>query len=519
MSRPCIVNFINFIRAVEPRCPMDLVLPVQEQIRLHQHHNLPATWLLQYDALISGPYVEMLKALGPEHEIGVWLEIVQPLVEKAGLNWRGRYPWDWHSHVGFSIGYTPAERERMLDIFMADFKHAFGRYPVSMGSWLFDAHTLEYLHKNYGIVAACNCKDQFGTDGYTLWGGYWNQAYYPSRKNAIMPAQTEAEQIPVPIFRMLGSDPIYQYDCGMNPGHNCSEVEAQGVVSLEPVYKGGGGNPAWVRWFFSNLLQQPSLAFQYAQAGQENSFGWEGMSAGYIDQINWLAQQRQLRDDLRIETLEASARWFCKAYPLTPPSSVSAIGDHEDKQRSSAWYNSRNYRLNLCWYDGFFRIRDIHKFDEGYTERYLTSTCTTQASTYDTLPIVEGFLWSGAGVLSGLNLLTTTGEPICCGKPELSETAPGELTARWSTEDGTSFRAICSEKSFTCEASSNGWELSLRWKPEISAPFQQVDGREIHCVHEGYEYSLRCACGSVELDSAHQRLCLRPENGRITLAL
>ena len=28
-----------------------------------------------------------------------------------------------------------------------------------------------------------------GTDGYTLWGGYWNQAYYPSRLNSYMPAQ------------------------------------------------------------------------------------------------------------------------------------------------------------------------------------------------------------------------------------------------------------------------------------------------------------------------------------------
>lgn len=50
-----------------------------------------------------------------------------------------------------------------------------------------------------------------GDGGYTIWGGYWNQAIIPSRVNAYMPAQTEEGQIPVPIFRMLGSDPIYQY--------------------------------------------------------------------------------------------------------------------------------------------------------------------------------------------------------------------------------------------------------------------------------------------------------------------
>ena len=37
----------------------------------------------------------------------------------------------------------------------------------------------------------------------------------PEPGNAYMPAQTEEGQIPVPIFRMLGSDPIYQYDDGL----------------------------------------------------------------------------------------------------------------------------------------------------------------------------------------------------------------------------------------------------------------------------------------------------------------
>jgi hypothetical protein len=47
-----------------------------------------------------------------------------------------------------------------------------------------------------------------------------------------MPAQNAENQIPVPIFRMLGSDPIHQYDNGLGTGW-------QRVVSLEPVYKGG----------------------------------------------------------------------------------------------------------------------------------------------------------------------------------------------------------------------------------------------------------------------------------------
>ncbi|MDD4192192.1 MAG: hypothetical protein PHI28_12730, partial [Mangrovibacterium sp.] len=193
--------------------------------------------------------------------------------ENAGMNWRGRYPWDWHADVGFSTGYTPQEREKLVDVYMNDFKKIYGAYPKSVGSWFIDAHTLNYMYQKYGIIASCNCKDQIGTDGYTLWGGYWNQAYYPSLKNAYMPAQHEENQIPVPIFRMLGSDPIRQFDAGL--GSN-----KQGVISLEPVYKGGGGDDAWVNWYFRQFVGGEPMAFAYVQTGQENSFTWMSWRKG-----------------------------------------------------------------------------------------------------------------------------------------------------------------------------------------------------------------------------------------------
>lgn len=155
------------------------------------------------------------RSQAPGLEIGGWLEIVQPLVEQAGLTWHGRYPWDWYSDVGLSVDYTPEERCQLIDTFMAGFKEKFGSYPRSVGSWMIDAVTLAYMADRYGVEASCNCHDQWGTDGYTLWGGYYGQAFYPSRKNAFCPAQNKSEQSNLPVFRMLGSDPIYQYDNGL----------------------------------------------------------------------------------------------------------------------------------------------------------------------------------------------------------------------------------------------------------------------------------------------------------------
>ncbi|MBL4768229.1 MAG: hypothetical protein JKY94_11020, partial [Rhodobacteraceae bacterium] len=207
------------------------------------------------------------------------------------MKWRGRYPWDWHADIGFSTGYTPKEREQLADVYMKDFKDIFGYYPKSVASWFIDAHTLNYLHQKYNIVASANCKDQYGTDGYTMWGGYWNQAYYPSKINSYMPAQNEQNQIPVPIFRMLGSDPIRQYDQGLG-------TDIQGVISLEPVYKESGGDADWVDWYFKQFTEGESMEYAYVQAGQENSFTWNAMSKGFGIQLPLIAK---LRDEKKIK--------------------------------------------------------------------------------------------------------------------------------------------------------------------------------------------------------------------------
>jgi hypothetical protein len=210
IAAPRIVNIVNFIRLLEPRdsaITEDILYQtVVRQISLMRKCQLKGTFLLQYDALMDPRYQALLRALPADSfEVGAWWELPQPLIEKAGLKWRGRYPWDWRANIGFATGYSPAEREKLIDVYMADFRRIFGNYPATVGSWFIDAHSLSYLYSKYHIVASCNCKDQYGTDGYTLWGGYWNQAYYPSKLNSYMPAQHVDAQIPVPVFRMLGS--------------------------------------------------------------------------------------------------------------------------------------------------------------------------------------------------------------------------------------------------------------------------------------------------------------------------
>ena len=371
-----------------------------EQKALLKRYGFRGTFLLQYDALIDPTFQKLMLEDNENNEIGVWLEIVAPLCERVGIEWRGRFPWDWHANVGFSVGYTPEERERLLDALFEEFKTVFGYYPRVMGSWIIDAHTLRYASEKYGLDASCNCKDQWGTDGYTLWGAYYNGAYYPAKTNVFAVADSEDRAIDVPIFRMLGSDPVLQYDTGLDA--TAGAAAWQGVITLEPVYKSaGGGNPDWVDWYFSENFNGECLSYAYTQVGQENSFGWEAMREGLCDQFEKLAD----RKDLVIETLGESGRWFKATYTTTPPTATVCHSDFEKNQKASAWYNSRVYRANLYADREGLRLRDLVLFDNAYTERYLDAVEPSPVLQFDTLFAIDGNRFSGNGIRAGGYLL------------------------------------------------------------------------------------------------------------------
>ncbi|TDX02109.1 hypothetical protein [Dinghuibacter silviterrae] len=509
-AQPRIVNIVNFIRLLEPRDPNVtedvLYQTVVQQVALMKKYHLAGTFLLQYDALMDPRYQQLLKSLPRDtFEIGAWWEIPQPLVEKAGLTWRGRYPWDWRANIGFSTGYTPLERERLVDTYMHDFKAIFGYYPQSVASWFIDEHTLEYMYRRYGIVASANCKDQYGTDGYTLWGGYWNQAYYPSKVNAYMPAQHEAEEIPVPIFRMLGSDPVRQYDNGLG-------AERQGVVTLEPVYRFGGGDSTWVDWFFREFVRGEPMAFAYTQAGQENSFTWPAMARGLALQFPRIALMRDAHQ-LRVETLAQSGAWFKAHYKVTPATSVTVTHDLPGSDKKTVWFDSRYYRVNLLWAGDTLRIRDIHLFDERLPSPYLNTPLTGNAAAFYTLPFVDGYLWSDASVLAGLCFKVGT-VALKGGDPIVTSPEPGHLHIVWplTTVPGKMIIDLDERRiRISCTAP---WFAELAASPKAALPFTSVTPNRVTASFEGFSYGVSATRGKFSEGSV---LRMTPENGVLEL--
>lgn len=520
---PKIVNIVNFIRLLEPRDAAItedvLYQTVVKQVAIMNRYKLGGTFLLQYDALMDARYQKLLKTLPRgTFEIGAWWEIPQPLVEKAGLKWRGRYPWDWRANIGFATGYTPAEREKLIDVYMADFKRIFGYYPKSVGSWFIDSYSLDYMYRKYHIVASSNCKDQYGTDGYTLWGGYWNQAYYPSKINSYMPAQHEGSQIPVPIFRMLGSDPVRQYDNGLG-------TTRQGVVTLEPVYKFGGGDPGWVNWFFKTFTEENSLGFNYAQAGQENSFTWDAMAKGFEIQMPLIARLRN-EHKIRLETLEQSGRWFKKHYRVTPPTSFTVSHDIEGSDLKTAWFNSRFYRVNFLWENNILRIRDIHLFNENFPSVYTEHVATSNECSFFTLPVVDGYIWSKPSQLAGLRLKAIIGGKeilLTGGQPRFSNSTPGTLHISWPLTSVNGHLEIdMNEKQLRMKMISGkpfAWFLDLATAAGAKLPFEKIEAKQIDCHFEEMDYALKAIQGNFSDPRNGVVMRLRPQANTIVLDL
>jgi hypothetical protein len=500
---PRIVNIVNFIRLLEPRDPAVtkdvLYQTVANQVALMKKYHLGGTFLLQYDALIDPRYQELLKSLPKDQfEIGAWWELPQPLIEKAGIRWRGKYAWDWHSDVGFSVGYTPAERERIIDVYFSDFKKIFGYYPKSVASWVIDAHSLAYMYDKYKIVASANCKDQVGTDGFTLWGGYWNQAYYPSRINAYMPAQHVEKQLPVPVFRMLGSDPIRQYADGST------------VTTLEPVYSHAGGNEQWINWFFNTFSNDPVLGFNYTQAGQENSFTWAAMQKGLEMQMPIIARLKQ-EGKVRVETMEQSGRWFRKTYKVTPATTFAVTHDLGNSDKKTLWYDSRFYRANLLWTDGHLRIADIHLFNEAVPDKYLSDVTTVNQSFFYTLPVVDGFQWGTRGKPEGFKLMEGN-EEVSGGDPVFTNVGEHTAHVSWS-----GFEINLEEDKMTIVATAKDWRLDLHVAPTAKTAFQKVDGKRATYTFDGHTYYLTAIQGSMQASDG--LYSIKPEQGKLILKL
>jgi hypothetical protein len=495
------INIMNFIRAEEPRESMDLIKPVREQMALIKAHKFPATWLLQYDAMVEGPFVEFLKAEMPsDHETGIWFEMNRKICDDAGIAWRGNPKWEWDYHVpiAYAIGYTPDERRKLADTAMATFKRVFGRDAKTVASWNLDAVSIGHLSDHYGIDAFGNCRDQLATDGFTIWGAPI-AAYYPNRENAWSPALEAKNQISTPMFRLLGQDPVYYYD-----------NQIRYPDTMEPVWP-SGQSETFVERFFDMIAHAPTQSIAYAQLGQENSFGWPQMSKAYPMQMDKLA--KALGDGgLIVETMGETGRRFKRSFKSTPTQAQVMLKDpfgKDDAPQRTVWYQSKYFRANLHFRENQFYLRDLHVYNDRFPQPYLTDPVRQHGIEQRMLAVLDGYHWSDDEVRAGRSGVRAMGRFVLIGEdgrstplemaglPTVSETG-SMLQTNVPLSGGGKLVCACREReiafSLTGASSHARLGLTFEWVADRSA-LGEVSADRLSYRFRDFDYDVRVANG------------------------
>lgn len=494
MKTDKIINIVNFIRSEDWRFdPEKLHETFIKQLELCKSTALPYTFLMLYDAIIKPEYADaLLNSNDPNMEIGLWLELSKEVVERAGIVWNEEHNWTWHVNPGMLLGYTTDNRKKIIDELMERFKSVFGYYPKSVGSWIIDTFSVNYMYEKYGIKAICICREQYGTDGYTLWGGYYNQGYLPSRKNMFIPAQSKSEQIGVPVFRMLGPDPIYQYDTGLDAGFNMSKIQHT-VLTMEPAYGSCGSSRDWVNWYLSSNFGEEAISFAYTQVGQENSFLWERFGEGLKMQLEIISEGVK-EGKWQVLKLKDTGENFLKRYSETPATAVTALSDWRNKNNQTVWYNCKNYRINLHNDGGVICIRDLFIFDENYRDRYDLSPAPGDNAVFDALPVIDGYCWGGNGIHSVLYFKNRITGEKAVGKI-LSVTSEDDSVLKISFElDGEPVVCICRENGLKLIFEKDIFDAVFEYNSLKNTAIEKISDNRVIYNHEAYTYGIELSC-------------------------
>lgn len=244
MKQTTIVNIYNFVRMshVEPsRFLVDDFETIRSEIILVKQYGFPGTYALKYDALMDPRYQALFRTyLDGRDEISAWWEITEPLCRRAGVPFRGKVSTEYDDRVdsAYCVGYEPEERKRLVDAYMRDFYGVYGQYPRTIGSWVLDSVTLGYAAERYGVLGGAICRDQMGTDGFTLWGGFPNGIYYPAGKMNSSPPKPWRSSFRRPCSAFLARIP------STTSSRMCGRA-SRGCIPWNPLGSQGGIPNGW----------------------------------------------------------------------------------------------------------------------------------------------------------------------------------------------------------------------------------------------------------------------------------
>ncbi len=326
--------------------------------------NLSATWLIRYDALGEKNIVDKLKSLNSD-EKGLFLEITPTWTKDASVDYNKSE--SWHSaKSAFLSGYDLKQRENLIDTAFDHFNKIFGYYPKSVGAWWVDSYSLSYMQKKYKIETSLIVADQYTTDNYQIWGQYFSTPYYPAKNNALHPAQTIENKLPVVIVQWAPRDPVNSYGNGV--GESTYSLQANDYIDYHNLDTN----------YFSRVLDlyvnQSLNKFSQMVVGLENSYNWQKYSKEYENQIKTVASKRN-NSKLSVINLNDFANWYKNTFPLLSPEQIIVADDPLGSYKKAVWFMNPYYRAGWFLNQDGSVFRDIRQYIDGEEELCFKVRC------------------------------------------------------------------------------------------------------------------------------------------------
>ena len=325
----------------------------------------PVTWMLRYDTVADASMSAFFKKvieIKPDHDLGAFFEITPELVKLVDVAYPPGFS-AFNANRIFLSGYTQEKRIKIIDAFMSAFKDRYGFYPRSVGAWHIDAFSLKYLREKYSVLTALICDEQYGTDGYRLWGGYLGSPYIPSESNVLIPATNKDDRIDIVIVRWAQRDLFNFYGAG---GESAYSVQVND-------YLGKFQDTAYFAKLLDVYSQKNFNEFTHINLGLENDYSLKLYRQEIINS-DLEIKSRIAANTLKPVTLATLGNFVLNFYPQRAPIYHYQTPDPTEKNPGLAiWYQSPSYRLGITTASEAATIIDLRVYNqEIYEDHYVT---------------------------------------------------------------------------------------------------------------------------------------------------
>ncbi|MFI5265116.1 MAG: hypothetical protein ACHQT7_00010 [Candidatus Levyibacteriota bacterium] len=358
----------SFITIVNPQrisnYTKDYLGSFQAEVNIVESRSFAATWPVTYDVLTKNDFVDSLKKLDSNQELGIFLEVTPQFAHDSNVTYNNTDSWHRATSL-FLSGYTQTDRKKLIDTVFKKFKEDFGYYPKSVGSWWTDAYSLSYMQKNYGITGTLNVSDQYDLDGYQVWGTWWSVPYYPNSINAAEPAQNVKNKLDVVTFRWAFRDPLNGYTSPSRFPASMYSSQDYSTIGIDPTY--------FDRLIQIFALQQPQNKFGQATIGGEGDLGAADYKIFFARQLDTV-KNLENEGSVSVLTMQQFSSWYRKSFPdLSPNHMIQADDPLGIQNKKAIWMQTPFYRIGLV-YDAKTQetqVVDARAYQENFMEPFL----------------------------------------------------------------------------------------------------------------------------------------------------